>query len=85
MYRVTDCVLRSDHDRKHAKMAEEAMRAKPNGELAELNEKIAAFEKEAGHTTSELIRRLETGRMQETPQILHWLMLAERRGLVQAR
>jgi hypothetical protein len=60
----------------------EAALATPNGEVAEITEAIAQYERDHDLTTEHMIQALRAGHMTEGPQITAWLMLARRRELL---
>ena len=51
-----------------------AVRAKPNGEIAELETVIARFEKKFAMTSAEAVIRVESGDMPATQEIESWMM-----------
>ena len=52
---------------------------KPNGEVQELQQQIAEFERVHGFNTEEMRDRLTNGSLQETLPVCRWAMLANLR------
>lgn len=64
----------------------EAVRAAPNGELADLERTIEAYEKKYGMTSNAALAAIERGEMAPTYEIEGWMMaLGVRDHLVKAR
>lgn len=53
-----------------------------NGELTELDKRIADFERVYESSTETMIKRLQSGQQAETAEIGRWLMLVELRNRV---
>jgi hypothetical protein len=63
-------------DAKRVRMSElvaETQR-RPNGELTELDRKLAAYEKTYGVSSAEMVERVASGKQRETWDICQWLM-----------
>lgn len=50
------------------------VRSEPNGEIAMVERRIAAFESKYGISSAEMIARVERGEVGETTEIGAWLM-----------
>lgn len=54
----------------------EASRAPRNGQMAWADERIAAFEKRYGMSTSEMKARFKAGTIEDTADVAQWLIIA---------
>ena len=63
--------------RREAYLAElmTATKTAPNGEIADLNERIRAFEEKHGMDSHKLREKLDKGEIRETVDVCKWLML----------
>jgi len=53
----------------------EAVRAAPNGELADVERTLAAYEAKYGIDTAEAARRVENGELPPTSEVEGWMMV----------
>ncbi len=60
-------------------------RARPNGELKDLDAQIQAFEQKHGLSSDDLRHELAQGRRKESWEICQWLMLLDQRDLLGSR
>lgn len=57
----------------------------PNGEVRDMDQLIGQHEVRAGMSSDEMRRRVGAGQLQESPDVLDWLLLLRRRALFKSR
>ena len=61
-------------DEREIRSVIDAVRAEPNGEIDQIEKRIAAFERQYGMTSAEVVARVERGEVAATREIEAWLM-----------